>query len=100
MRRRHARWSALEFDSEKPAEQPDCRWRIKAAPSGMHEFDPAAPGRVRFQAELVRRRDGPPGAWTLEQDDETGRLGVVAGLAGHGLDATDRQRPATASAAA
>jgi protein ImuA len=76
------------------------RWRIKAAPSGMHQFDPAAPGRVRLQAELVRRRDGPPGAWTLEQDNETGRLGVVAGLAGHGLDATDRQPAAPASAAA
>jgi protein ImuA len=76
------------------------RWRIKAGPSGLHQFDPAAPGRVRLEAELVRRRDGPPGAWTLEQDDETGRLGVVAGLAGHGLDETDRQRGATASAAA
>ncbi|HZC16662.1 MAG TPA: hypothetical protein VE309_07865 [Caulobacteraceae bacterium] len=67
------------------------RWRIRCAPSATHPFDPAAPGRVRLNAELVRRRDGPPGAWILEQDDETGRLGVVAGLAGHGLDEADRQ---------
>ncbi len=76
------------------------RWRIKAGSSATHGFDPAAPGRMRLNAELVRRRDGPPGAWTLEQDDETGRLRVVAGLAGHGLDETDRPLAATASAAA
>jgi protein ImuA len=76
------------------------RWRIKAGPSATHAYDPAAPGRVRLNAELVRRRDGPPGAWALEQDDETGRLRVVAGLAGHGLDETDRQFAAAASAAA
>ena len=76
------------------------RWRIKAGPSATHAYDPAAPGRVRLNAELVRRRDGPPGAWALEQDDETGRLSVVAGLAGHGLDETDRQRRKPASAAA
>lgn len=76
------------------------RWRIKAGLSGEHAFDPAAPGRVRFTAELVRRRDGPPGAWMLEQDDETGRLGVVAGLAGHGLDETGRRNAVAASIAA
>ncbi|HXQ10232.1 MAG TPA: hypothetical protein VN805_04450 [Caulobacteraceae bacterium] len=62
------------------------RWRIRCGPSALNGFDADAPGRVRLSAELVRRRDGPPGAWLLEQDDETGRLGVVAGLAGHGLD--------------
>ena len=76
------------------------RWRIAAGPSATHAYDPAAPGRVRLNAELVRRRDGPPGAWALEQDDETGRLRVVAGLAGHGLDETDRPFAAAASAAA
>jgi protein ImuA len=76
------------------------RWRIKAGPSATHGFDPAAPGRVRLNAELVRRRDGPPGAWALEQDDETGRLRVVAGLAGHGLDEANRQFAAAAAAAA
>ena len=76
------------------------RWRIRAQGSAEHIFDADAPGRVRLFAELVRRRDGPPGAWRLEQDDETGRLGVVAGLAGHGLEATDRQSRVLASAAA
>jgi protein ImuA len=76
------------------------RWRIRAEASAPHAYDAAAPGRVRLAAELVRRRDGPPGAWRLEQDDETDRLGVVAGLAGRGLDATVRQFQPAASAAA
>jgi len=76
------------------------RWRIRAEASADHAFDAAAPGRARIFAELVRRRDGPPGAWRLEQDDETGRLGVAAGLAGHGLEETVRQVRAPASVAA
>ncbi len=63
------------------------RWRIASALSGPAAFDAAAPGHTRIRAELVRRRDGPPGVWELEQDDETGRFAVVAGLADHGLDA-------------
>ena len=61
------------------------RWRIAARGSAQDGFDAAAPGAIRLRAQLVRRRDGPPGAWDLEQDDETGGLRVVAGLAGHGL---------------
>jgi protein ImuA len=61
------------------------RWRIGAQPSAPHPFDPRAPGAVRLKAELVRRRDGPLGAWDLEQDHETHRLGLAAGLADHGL---------------
>ena len=62
------------------------RWRIAARPSLDGVFDPKAPGTVRLRAELVRRRDGPPGGWDLEQDDETGRLRMDAGLADHRLD--------------
>ncbi len=61
------------------------RWRLKAEPSAPHPFDPRAPGAVRLTAELTRRRDGPLGAWELEQDHETHRLGLAAGLADHGL---------------
>ena len=63
------------------------RWRIRALASAADAFDPDAPGAPRLRAELLRRRDGPPGAWELERDDETGGLRVAAGLAGHGLDA-------------
>lgn len=63
------------------------RWRIAARPSAPAVFDPAAPGAARLHAELTRRRDGPPGAWELELDDETGGFAVVAGLADHRLAA-------------
>jgi protein ImuA len=62
------------------------RWRISALASAPDAFDPEALGAPRLRAELLRRRDGPPGAWTLERDDETGGFRVVAGLAGHGLE--------------
>lgn len=58
------------------------RWRIAQRPSDAA----AAPGTARLRAELVRRRDGPPGAWDLEQNHETGHFGVVAGLADHSLE--------------
>ncbi len=66
------------------------RWRIGAAASLPHPFDPKAPGLLRLRAELTRRRDGPPGAWMLEQDDDTHRLRLAAGLADHGLVADRR----------
>ena len=68
------------------------RWRITARPSGLDAFDPATPGRARLRAELLRRRDGPPGAWDMERDDETGGFRVAAGLAGHGVDEGERRR--------
>ncbi len=61
------------------------RWRVSAETSAPHPYDPAAPGAMRLTAELTRRRDGPLGAWSMEQDDETHRLRLAAGLADHGL---------------
>ncbi len=66
------------------------RWRIAAMPGAAHSLDARAPGRWRLHAELVRRRDGPPGAWMLEQDDGTNRLRLAARLADHGLVADGR----------
>jgi protein ImuA len=70
------------------------RWRISSLASTPHPFDPKAPGLARMRAELVRRRGGPLGAWDLEQDHETHRLGLAAGLAGHGLVQGRRTRAA------
>jgi len=61
------------------------RWRISALPSAAHGFDAKAPGGVRLEARLARRRDGPLGAWDLEQDHGTGRFRLAARLAGDGL---------------
>jgi protein ImuA len=61
------------------------RWRVGSAASAPNTFDIRAPGPARIAAELVRRRNGPLGAWTLEQDDEAGGFRLAAGLADHGL---------------
>lgn len=66
------------------------RWRVTALPSGPHPWDPRAPGAPRWRAELARRRDGPPGSWDLEWNDETRRLDLVDGLAGDGLGQAPR----------
>lgn len=63
------------------------RWRVASAPSATHPLDVRAPGPARLTAELARSRDGRSGAFTLEQDHETGRFRLAAGLADHGLAA-------------
>ncbi len=57
------------------------RWRVRTAPSGADPLDPRAPGAARLQVELVRGRGERPGAWMLEQDDETHRLRLADRLA-------------------
>lgn len=57
------------------------RWRVESLPSAADPLDARAPGPARLRAELVRRRDGAPGVFELEIDDETGRLRLAAGLA-------------------
>jgi protein ImuA len=61
------------------------RWRISPEASAPHPFDPRAPGAARLKCELVRSRDGKSGLFLLEQDHETGRFRLAAGLADHGL---------------
>jgi protein ImuA len=87
------------------------RWQIASMASGPNRFDARAPGPERLRASLIRRRDGAPGFWELEWDDErrswlgsgakagdhgqTHSLPVAARLADHGL-ATGKPRPAAA----
>ena len=61
------------------------RWRIGSLISASDPDDPRAPGAACWRADLVRRRDGPPASFVVEQDDETHRLRLAAGLAGDGL---------------
>ena len=70
------------------------RWRIAAMPAADDPFDARAPGNWRVRADLVRRRDGPPGYWMLEQDDGTNRLRLADRLADHGLVADGRTHAA------
>ncbi|MDO9586689.1 MAG: hypothetical protein Q7J13_02035, partial [Brevundimonas sp.] len=63
------------------------RWRISTVASAVDPDDARAPGPARLAAELVRGRGERPGAWILEQDDETHRLRLADRLAGNGLAA-------------
>lgn len=57
------------------------RWRVTTLPSTDDPDDLKAPGPARIRAELTRARGERPGAWTLEQDDETHRLRLADRLA-------------------
>ena len=57
------------------------RWRISIQPSAVDPEDDRAPGPARLLAELTRGRGERPGAWMLEQDDETHRLRLADRLA-------------------
>jgi protein ImuA len=61
------------------------RWRVTSLASTAHPLDAKSPGVSRLEADLVRRRDGAPGTYLMEAEDETHRLGLAAGLAGDGL---------------
>jgi len=63
------------------------RWRISTLASAIDPDDARAPGAPRLTAELVRGRGERPGAWMLEQDDETHRLRLADRLADSGLAA-------------
>ena len=60
------------------------RWRISTRPSAADPEDDRAPGPARLLAELTRGRGERPGAWMLEQDDETHRLRLADRLADFG----------------
>ena len=60
------------------------RWRIAAQPGAPHPLTDEALGAPRVRADLIRRRDGAPGSWLMEQDNATGRLAVADRLADHG----------------
>jgi protein ImuA len=57
------------------------RWRISTQPGAVDPEDERAPGPARLLAELTRGRGERPGAWMLEQDDETHRLRLADRLA-------------------
>jgi protein ImuA len=87
--------SALVLRTQPPADLSAARlrWRVSAAPSALNPLDARAPGPARLSAELARSRNGRCGHFTLEQDHETGRFRLAAGLADHGLAAVANSRP-------
>ena len=72
------------------------RWQVGALVSRRDDLDPRAPGPLRWRAELTRRRDAAPGAFTVEweEGDATPRLRLADRLAGAGLVAAGRTHAA------
>jgi hypothetical protein len=74
------------------------RWRIAAAPSVPHPFDPAAPGDPRFMLALERCRGTALGAslpsslveWGHDAHHDAYRFRVAAGLADRASEAASR----------
>ena len=66
------------------------RWRVASAPSLAHPFDPRAPGRPAWDAELFRARGMPPGRWTIAHD--SGAFHLVAAPDDRALDEGERLR--------
>ncbi|WP_309666477.1 hypothetical protein [Tabrizicola sp.] len=54
------------------------RWRIASLPSLPHHHDPQAPGDPRWQVELFRSRQGPPGTWVATHDRAADRIDFSA----------------------
>ena len=75
------------------------RWRISTQASAVDLEDDRAPGPARLLAELTRGRGERPGAWMLEQDDETHRLRLADRLADLGLAPVGRADAAAGLAA-
>lgn len=74
------------------------RWRIAAAPSAPHPFDPAAPGDPRFTLTLERCRGTALGAlppsslveWSHDTSQDAYRFRVAAGMADRAFEAVSR----------
>lgn len=67
------------------------RWRIAPRLSPPDADDARSPGAPAWNVSLVRRRDGSPGRWTMEWDDDAHRLRVAEQLGAGRLDAQPRQ---------
>lgn len=54
------------------------RWRVSSLPSASHPHDPQAPGAPRWQVELFRSRNRPPGTWVATYDRAADHLNLSA----------------------
>lgn len=58
------------------------RWRVAPLASAVNLHDPSAPGMPRWRLEVLRARDGRPGAWIASHDG----LEADSGLQGEAAD--------------
>tara|TARA_Y100000052_G_scaffold13882_1_gene13388 strand:- start:47833 stop:48585 length:753 start_codon:yes stop_codon:yes gene_type:complete len=79
----------------------EARWRVSPRASSPNKYDPQAPGRMRWRAELERSRTAPEKAgavFDLEFDDETFSLSLVPGLAARPVAPREVGKPKERSA--
>jgi len=58
----------VRLDAEADLSSARMRWQMRAAPSAPPLWNPAAPGRPAWQAQLFRARTHAPGEWTLRDE--------------------------------
>lgn len=58
----------VRLDAQPDLSSARMRWRVRAAPSPLPRWNPAAPGTATWHAELFRARAHAPGEWMLCDD--------------------------------
>ncbi len=58
----------VRLDAERDLSSARMRWAVRSAPSLPPRWNPAAPGRPGWRAELFRARGFKQGEWTLRDD--------------------------------
>lgn len=71
----------LHHNQTLPVNGANTRWQVTSAQSTILPFDPKAPGKPRWQLELVRNRNGRLGHWNVEWQYETRHFHISASLA-------------------
>jgi protein ImuA len=83
----------VRLDAARDLSSARMRWHIAAAPSPNPRWNPAAPGRAAWHAELFRARGHASGEWILYDDEH----GLAAAAPDHGdLAGTAGDRPLAA----
>ena len=57
----------VRLDAARDLGSARMRWQARAAPSLSPRWNPQAPGKAAWRAELFRARAHPPGTWVLEE---------------------------------
>jgi protein ImuA len=60
----------VRLDADRDLSSARMRWQVRAAHSPPPQWNPAAPGRASWHAELFRARSHAPGEWILTYDGQ------------------------------
>ena len=59
----------VRLDAARDLSSARMRWEVRSAPSPRSRWNPAAPGRPSWRAELFRARGHTPGEWILRDEE-------------------------------